>query len=97
MKYIYLLFLGSIEAINLKYAYGDFEKERDSESGYPSIENIGGHKDYATQYLEKSTGRFKTPFEVENEKAVQALKDLNAASEVKRFVVPDGMLNDWTG
>ena len=48
MKYIYLLFLGSIEAINLKYAYGDFETERDDASGYPSIENIGGRKGYAT-------------------------------------------------
>ena len=97
MKLAVALLLGYTSAIDLKYAYGDYEKERDAAAGYPSIENVGNHKDYATQYLDKSTGRFKTPFEVETEKAIALQKNLEAAAQVKRFVVPDNMINDWTG
>jgi len=72
MKITVALFIGAIsvsEAINLNYAYGDYEKERDSNQGYPSIENVGNHKAYVSSYIDSKTGRFKTPFEVETEKA----------------------------
>lgn len=52
-------------SMNQQFAYGDYEKERDHAAGYPSIENIGDHKKYVSDYIDKKTGRFKTPFEVE--------------------------------
>lgn len=51
MKIVVALFVGAIsvsEAINLNYAYGDYEKERDASQGYPTIENIGDHKKYVS-------------------------------------------------
>lgn len=49
------------------------------------------------KYIEKGTGRFKTPFEVANEKAKKDQEDFEKAMKVKKFRVPDNMLNDWTG
>ena len=97
MKFLFLSSLSLTSAISLKYAYGDYEQERDAAAGYPSIENIGDHKEFAELYIEKSTGRFKTPFEVANEKAVKDQEEFEKAMKVKKFRVPDNMLNDWTG
>ena len=48
MKLSVAFLLGHTGGIDLKYAYGDYEKERDSASGYPSIENVGNHKGYVS-------------------------------------------------
>ena len=97
MKFLFLSSLSLTSGISLKYAYGDYESERDNAAGYPSIENIGDHKEFTELYIEKNTGRFKTPFEVANEKAVKDQEDFEKAMALKKFKVPGNMLNDWTG
>ena len=58
-------------AVQINYAYGDAQKERDEEAGYPSRAGSGDDVKYANDYIEKSTGRFKTPYEVELERATK--------------------------
>jgi hypothetical protein len=57
------------QAVNLSYAYGSAQEERDSSSGYPSLPAVLADHKFVNDYIEKSTGRFLTPYEVELTKA----------------------------
>lgn len=59
---------------------GHFEAERDSEMGYPSSWTTEPYpnkeqentRDYVHQFIDSSSGRLKTEWEVENEKEAKA-------------------------
>ena len=57
------------QAVNLSYAYGSAQEDRDSSAGYPSLPAVLGNHKFVNDYIEKSTGRFVTPYEVELAKA----------------------------
>jgi len=66
------VFLGNLslnQAVQLNFAYGSAQEDRDSSAGYPTLSNLGQHKDFVNEYIEKSSGRFLTPYEVELAKA----------------------------
>ena len=56
------------KAVQINYAYGDAQKERDEEAGYASVAASEDNIKFTNLYIEKNTGRFKTPYEVELEK-----------------------------
>ena len=66
------VFLGNLslnQAVQLNYAYGSAQEDRDSAAGYPSLQSISTQHGFVNDYIEKSSGRFLTPYEVELSKA----------------------------
>ena len=77
---------------------GAFEQERDAEAGYQhQWKENKDTRDFVHEYIDKSSGRLKTPFEVENERFEAENKKLDEARNKKKFVVRDDMINDWPG
>lgn len=66
------VFLGNLslnQAVQLNYAYGGAQEDRDLSAGYPSLESVSTQHKFVNDYIEKSSGRFLTPYEVELAKA----------------------------
>ena len=59
-------------AVQLSQPLGLFELQRDSEAGYPAYKSSKDTHDFAKDHIDSRTGRFKTPFEVSEEKAAEA-------------------------
>ena len=55
------------------------------------------HEKFVGDYINKKTGAFIIPFDVEEAHDAKAEADLKKASELTKFKVPQGMINDWTG
>lgn len=55
------------------------------------------HEKFVGDYINKKTGAFNTPFDVEEAHDAKDEADLKKASEMTKFTVPRGMINDWTG
>ena len=59
-------------AVQLAQPLGQFEFSRDAEAGYPAHMSGKDSHDFAKDHIDERTGRFKTPFEVSEEKAAEA-------------------------
>lgn len=53
--------------------------------------------DFAKDRIDARTGRFKTEWEVSEDIAAEAQKDLEETYEKPFYTVPEGVLNDWPG
>lgn len=77
-----------------KFAYGDAERERDEENGYPSAMDLNEdlHK-HIKSHINEKTGGLKSlsDFEAAEEKRLQE------AAKKPAFKVTDGMIDDWPG
>lgn len=85
------------EQVQLDQPLGLFELQRDSEAWYPAHTSSKDIHDFAKDYIDKRTGRFKTEFEVAEEKAAEAQKDLEETYEKPFFKLREGFLDDWPG
>ena len=81
-----------------RFAYGDAQKERDLEAGYPSHMRYDKElHDLARSHIDALTGRFITPWErALNFEAAEEAR-LNEAATKPAFKVKDEMINDWSG
>ena len=63
-----MLFANSADdakAIKLGQPYGQAQRERDAESGYPEVDKYSkDDHEWAQSYVDAKTGRTKTPYEV---------------------------------
>lgn len=46
------------------FAYGHGESDRDDENGYPSTASTKEIHEFTQDFVDKSTGRMRTPYEV---------------------------------
>ena len=83
--------------LQLAQPLGLFEHTRDAEAGYPGKWSTKDFHDFAKDHIDARTGRFKTEFEVAEEKAAEAQKDLEETYEKPYFRVREDLINDWPG
>ena len=58
--------------MKLGWSYGPDAAERDAESGYPSVDKFSkDDHDFAKSFIDPTSGRTKTPFEVSEDKAAE--------------------------
>jgi hypothetical protein len=81
-----------------QFAYGDAQKERDLEAGYPAHMRYDKEiHELARSHIDSSTGRFITPWERALNKEAAEEARLREAATKPAFRVRDDMINDWPG
>ena len=82
-KFVIAVLLGHISTTEaLSQPIGDFEADRDNESGYPSsFKSRDSHEKFVADYINKKSGAFITQFDVDQKAAAEAEADLKEASE----------------
>ena len=88
------------EAHKLNWSYGKFEKERDAESEYPEADTYGKDvHDWAKDFVDPSTGRTRTPYEVGEIKKAEIQADLVKDYWNKPYftINPSLVIPDYTG
>ena len=62
--------LGSLSLSQaVHFAYSPGQQDRDAEAGYPTLPVVEDNQKFVSDYIEKSSGRFLTPYEVSLAKA----------------------------
>lgn len=79
------------------FPYGDAEKDRDAAAGHPiDAAIIAKHKDFV-DYMVGDNGHYLTPWEVMKRQDAELEKAQQGAALKPAYVVPDSVIDDWTG
>ena len=80
-----------------EFPYGDAEKDRDAAAGHPQDGAIVAKHKKFVDYMVGDNGHYLTPWEVGKREDAELEKAQQAAAKVPAYVVPDSVIDDWTG
>jgi hypothetical protein len=80
-----------------EFPYGDAEKDRDAAAGHPQDGAIVAKHKKFIDWMVGDNGQYLTPWEVAKREDAALEKAQQAAANKPAYVVPDSVIDDWTG